>query len=130
MKAVVICVVAGLILSACSKTGKKEDGTSIIGNWKEYESYMDPGDGSGSFQAVDGITLQINADSTYTAGNGHFAWGTSGRISLLNDSTINIRSSQSTYDFRAIFKRNGDVLQLNYFCIEGCGSRFRKINAY
>ena len=118
---------AGLILLACSKKETNGyDSTSLFGKWKEYEAYADPGDGSGTFHKVDGILLTINPDSSYTCTPEHYVWGKSGRITLINDSTISINRSQQPTGWPARFRKYNNILELHYICIEGCGSRFKK----
>lgn len=133
MKSYIVLLFSCAVLLACSKNETEESvyAGSLIGNWKEYEAYSDPGDGSGSFHEVDGIILTIKPDSTYTTSAEHFVWGRAGKISLLNDSTINIvNASQPSRPFPAIFSPTNAGIQFSYFCIEGCGSRFRKILSY
>jgi len=126
MKILTVIALAFITFFACSKANKDFGTASLFGDWKEFEAYSDPGDGSGVYQPVNGIQLSIKSDSTYTCSPEHYAWGANGKISLLNDSTININSNQSGTDFPAIFRKQNDVLELRYFCIEGCGSKFRK----
>jgi hypothetical protein len=128
-KGVILFVLVSLL--ACSKRNRVEyDKDSIFGNWKEYEAYVDPGDGSGTFHAFDGIQLTINPDSTYSCSpETSYAWGKNGRITRINDSTLHIYSNQSTTAFPARFRLSNDLFEIYYFCIEGCGSRFKRINA-
>lgn len=129
MKILVATALVFITFFACTKDNKDFGTASIFGEWKEFESYMDPGDGSGTYQPVEGILLSIKSDSTYTCSAQHYAWGSNGKISLVNDSTISINSNQSTTDFHAIFNKQNGILEVRYFCIEGCGSKFKKQNS-
>lgn len=132
MKAYVILFFISIAVFACSKDNAEEEEYgpgSLIGIWKEYEAYMDPGDGSGTFQPVNGITLTINSDRTYTTSPNHYAWGGSGRIQLYNDSTVQFVRSASDPLFYATFRFKADKMEVYYMCIEGCGSKFKRAKA-
>jgi hypothetical protein len=132
MKAYLISALAALLLLACSKKeAKVYDPGSLFGDWKEYEAYADPGDGSGAFHTVaNGIRLTINPDSSYHCAPEHYAWGTSGRISMVNDSVFNISRDQwiSSGTWQAFLRKYDNILEIHYSCIEGCGSRFKRVN--
>lgn len=129
MKSYFISVLAALLLLACSKKeAKVYDSGSLFGDWKEYEAYADPGDGSGTFHTVtNGIRLTINADSSYHCAPEHYAWGTSGTITMLNDSTFRVSEDQGTSGtWLATLRKYDNILEIHYSCIEGCGSRFKR----
>jgi hypothetical protein len=130
MKAYFISALAALLLLACSKKeAKVHDSGALFGDWKEYEAYADPGDGSGTFHAVDGIGLTMHDDSSYSCAPEHYAWGTSGRISMLNDSTFRVTGDQGTPGtWLATLRKYDNILEIHYSCIEGCGSRFKRVN--
>ena len=131
MKAFFIPVFAGLILLACSKTETNtydSNSASLAGSWKEYEAYMDPGDGSGIFHKVDGILLTINPDSSYTCAPEHYVWGIGGKIALINDSTMRITKSQAAIGVPARFWKHDNILEFSYICLEGCGSRLKTVS--
>lgn len=130
MKVYFISALAALLLLSCSKKeeAKVYDPGSLLGEWKEYEAYADPGDGSGTFHAVDGVSLAINPDSSYYCSPEHYVWGKSGKITMSNDSTIGIISDQRNSDvLLATLRRHDDILEIQYICIEGCGSRFKRV---
>jgi hypothetical protein len=129
MKAYLTSALAALMLLACSKKeAKVYDPGSLLGDWKEYEAYADPGDGSGAFHPVDGIRLTIHDDSSYSCAPEHYVWGTSGRISMVNDSVFNISRDQwiSSGTWQAFLRKYDNILEIHYSCIEGCGSRFKR----
>jgi len=128
MKTRFICAIAVLLLFACNKKEERVyDSTSVFGKWKEYQAYSDPGDGSGTFQNVNGVVLAINNDSTYTCTPEHYAWGTNGKIEFVNDSLFSIkRNPIATGTWFAVARNYNNTLEIGYSCIEGCGSRFKR----
>ncbi|WP_420460943.1 hypothetical protein [Neolewinella sp.] len=118
------------LLAGCDKDEPTPD--SILGTWKLREVYVDPGDGSGTFQPTDyARTITFFPDSTYTTdqticniGNHPADGGGSGVYSpgrqLIFPTTCRI-NAEYPYDIA------GRQLTVTYFCIEGCAERYTKV---
>jgi len=120
-----------IVLCSCSSDDEPE-ATELIGTWKLTEMYSDPGDGSGSFRPVDSQkTIQFMSNETFQSN------GTLCHLSLESNSQSRGTFSESsktiapegceidvdlTYEFKS-----GNLI-IYYFCIEGCGEKFKKIN--
>ncbi|MEP1855868.1 hypothetical protein, partial [Nonlabens ulvanivorans] len=93
---------------------------------------FDPGDGSGSFQSVSSNkTITFNADGTFTS-NGDVcdmsittSTNTNGTYNT-TDKTIN--ANCSTTNLPISYTIDNLTMDISYFCIEACQSRYRKIN--
>ncbi len=131
MKHLILSAVATVVVlvAGCEKNTSKEMNRSLAGTWKEFQYLADPGDGSGTWQNGNGLTLTINEDLTYSTDKDFSFWGNSGKITLLSDSTFTINRPLSGADLPLNFKLKDGVLEVHYLCIEPCGSRFRKIDA-
>ena len=108
---------------------KKEDGPELVNSWKLIEILADPGDGSGTFQAVSSTKIvSFFANGTVTS-NGQ----------LCNMGTQSNPSSEGTYveaetaitpdncgiaPFVIYYEFDGSNLILNYPCIEACREKY------
>lgn len=126
MKVLLLFLVAGFILS-CSKPNRE-----LVGKWRLVEILLDPGDGSGEFQAVSSKkVLEFYSDGTLKS-NGEICFmgissdtPTVGSYSLA-DSTIT--GAHCNDSFRKItFKKNDTTLILSFPCIEPCQAKYKKI---
>jgi hypothetical protein len=131
MKNIFLMAVATVFVFAvgCEKnTENKNYDNTLPGTWKEYQSFISPGAG-GEWKNVNGITIILKSDSTYVTDNENSAWGKSGRIANVTDSSFSIMSNSTNF----ISPRNcrytikDGVFEVWYNCIEGCGSRFGKV---
>lgn len=131
MKNYVLLLAAALLLS-CNKDKISPD-NELIGTWKLIEVLADPGDGSGTFYPV-------NSEKTIT-------FKTTGEItsngSLCDMSTDANKSTKGTfspenYTFRSDDCNNPEYvfnfliednhLIIIYPCIEGCRTKYSKVN--
>jgi len=108
------------------------DTSMIAGTWRLAEFYSDPGDGSGAY-----APYESNKEVTFAADGTFAATG-----DLCSPRPDGGEATNGTYDLpagelraegcavanpvRMIFG-NGR-LTISYFCIEGCGERYRKIS--
>ncbi len=131
MKKPIILAILIAFSIGCNKEKKESikspDQTSLVGQYKLIEILADPGDGSGTFQAVNSNkVVQFYSDSTITS-NGDLcsmseASGSpsSGTYSLA-DSVITVNNCLNMY-----FEISGNELIINYACIEPCRAKFER----
>ncbi|GAL76734.1 hypothetical protein JCM19275_2070 [Nonlabens ulvanivorans] len=106
--------------------------SDIVGTWQLTANLSDPGDGSGSFQSVSSNkTITFNADGTFTS-NGDVcdmsittSTNTNGTYNT-TDKTIN--ANCGTTNLPISYTIDNLTMDISYFCIEACQSRYRKIN--
>ena len=118
------------LLAGCDKDEPTPD--SILGTWKLTEVYVDPGNGSGTFQPTDyARTITFFPDSTYTTdlticrfGGNVADEGGSGvyfpEERLIFPTTCRINAE---YPYEVAGRR----LTVTYSCIEGCAERYVKV---
>nr|WP_042288176.1 lipocalin family protein [Nonlabens ulvanivorans] len=106
--------------------------SDIVGTWQLTANLSDPGDGSGSFQSVSSNkTITFNADGTFTS-NGDVC-DMSITTSTNNNGTYNttdktINANCGTTNLPISYTIDNLTMDISYFCIEACQSRYRKIN--
>ena len=116
-----------VILSACDKHDRSE----LEGEWQLIEVLADPGDGSGTFQAVSSNKIiEFNSNGTLTS-NGDLCTmtsssgsATSGTYELV-DSTITAGCVNAGMPIT--FKHVGNELIVNYPCFEACQHKYKKL---
>jgi hypothetical protein len=98
----------------------------LLGEWKMVESLVDPGDGSGVYQPVEGnYTLTCYADSTV-----HFNYavcfeerGDEIKEGIFSSDSISITNCGFSYGYEL----SRETLFLYPPCIEPCGLKFIKV---
>jgi hypothetical protein len=119
------------ILYSCNNDDDSNSNVELIGNWKLIEVLVDPGDGSGTFNSVvsDKI-ITFENDETITS-NGNLCdmsissdAQTSGIYSNSEMTFNSTDCNNSNYDYT--FEQNGNVLIINYPCIEPCQAKYLK----
>ncbi|MBX9784641.1 MAG: hypothetical protein K2X48_15230 [Chitinophagaceae bacterium] len=116
-----------VVFISCNKNENPQSDNSFAGKWIEFENYISPGT-AWYWQPAKNVTVQINSNLSYTSDNDSYFWGRSGKIENLTDSTFLLRSPAFASPLNCNYKLEDGVLEVWYPCIEGCGSRFRKIN--
>lgn len=122
------------LLTSCSKDEENPTNTTsteLTGKWKLIEVYLDPGDGSGTFEPVESEKRIIfHEDGTITS-NGDLCRmsneadnPTSGTYSL-SDSTFTSADCDNP-DYSYEFEQSDDILIITYPCIEPCQMKFEK----
>lgn len=123
-----ISVIAMLLgTSGCNKKDRSE----LEGEWQLIEVLADPGDGSGTFQAVSSNkTIEFNSNGTITS-NGDLCTmtetsgtATSGTYELV-DSTITAGCVDAGIPIT--FKHIGNELIVSYPCFEACQHKYKKL---
>lgn len=117
-----------LTFTACTKPN-----LGTLGEWNLIEYYGDPGDGSGTFQAVDSDkTLLFYDDGTFEVKNGSLCdlGAESGDMTGTYEEVTNIITVDCpgiTNPFPYSFEINADnELLLYYPCIEPCVEKYEK----
>ncbi|MBI2729743.1 MAG: hypothetical protein HYX40_03165 [Sphingobacteriales bacterium] len=112
----------------CEKNNDRKYDNTLPGTWKEYQSFMSPGNG-GAWNNINGVTIILNSDSTYATSYEVSNWGKSGRIADVTDSSFTIISNTIGFNYPRYcrYTIKDGVFEVWYQCFEGCGSRFRKI---
>ena len=131
MKKILFILLTAGILYSCDKDDDSKSNTELIGNWKLIEVLADPGDGSGTFNSVESdkiITFENNGTIT---SNGNLCDmsissdnQTSGTYSNSELTFNSANCNNPNYDF--MFEQNGNVLIINYPCIEPCQAKYIK----
>lgn len=126
------CLILGVLLS-CDKKENQVNApeNTLIGNWKLIEVLADPGGGTATFNAVQsGKIITFENDEIITS-NGNLCDmsinsdnATSGTYSI-TDMTFN-SSNCSNPDYEFTFEENGNILIINYPCIEPCRAKYEK----
>ena len=129
-----LIILLGLIglLFSCNIEDDSSADTGLVGDWKLIEVLTDPGDGSGTFLAVESNKIISFYQNGTVTSNGTICNTsieannpTSGTYSLTN-STFN---SQDCYnpEFEYQFEQDGNILIVIYPCIEPCLAKYKKI---
>lgn len=131
MRTYSIILLISVSLVACKKDEDNNPESDLIGTWKLTEVLNDPGDGSGTYQAVESSkTMTFFNDNTLTS-NGSLCNNstnsdnqTSGIYSLIDSTYTSDDCSNSAFDFS--FRLENGELTIAYPCIEPCGAKFTK----
>ncbi len=101
------------------------DATKLYGKWKATESLIDAGDGKGVWKPIvgDSLYIKFNADGTIE-GNG-FRDDPIGYKILPNSRLEVTLKGNIVYTFGISI--SGQTLNLRPNCVEGCGTRFVKV---
>ncbi len=129
MKRILLFFLVLGVLFSCNKD--KEPENKLIGDWKLIEVLADPGDGSGTFNAVQSNKIIRFENDGIITSNGNLCDmsinsdnATSGTYSI-TDMTLN--SPDCSYpDYGITFDVNGNTLMINYPCIEPCIAKYEK----
>lgn len=119
------------MLYACQKDDTSNLNPELIGSWKLIEVLADPGDGSGIFYAVESNKIiTFKNDGTLTS-NGNLCntsisseSPTSGTYSKTEMSFKSADCDNPDYNFT--FEKDGNILIINYPCIEPCRVKYLK----
>lgn len=136
MKKIAILLIAIILLSSCKKDEDKTITTNtttvdLIGDWHLIEVLADPGDGSGTFAAVESDkTITFHTDGTLTS-NGSLCDmsldinnPTSGAYSIADSTFSSNDCNIPEYGYR--FEQEASILIINYPCIEPCRAKYQK----
>lgn len=118
-------------LSSCNIDEELNSNTDLVGEWKLVEVLTDPGDGSGTFSAVQSNKIiRFHPDGTLTSNGSICSMSieannpTSGTYSLINSTFNSPDCNSSDHDYQ--FEHIGDTLIVIYPCIEPCKVKYKK----
>ena len=123
-------------LTACEDDEDPMPNT-IIGTWKLSSVYLDPGDSSGDFEAINSdLLIHIDTDTSYTA-TGSICDRAQQAADITQVFTGSIDLPAGVLRPRGCLNQNpindevrieftGDELILDYQCIERCAYKFRR----
>lgn len=121
-----------LILSSCEKE-ECGFGEGIVGKWKLTHELYDPGDGSGTFQAITSDKeIVFNSNATFEA-NGDMcsmANQASSTHSGTYDASTETFSPDNCVNMAPMsygYSVNGNTLILSYPCICGCQQKYTRL---
>lgn len=116
-----------------------ECAATVESHWELVEVYSDPGNGGGSFNAVDSdrtITIFENGDfiskgslCTFDINNteiqtGEIEYGNSDTKFVFTDCTSNGNNQIS----ERIFTIDGDEMIVDFVCFEGCSHKYKRVD--
>ena len=115
-----------LIFTACNK-----DENEIVGTWELVEIYMDPGDGSGTFEPVESDKIIKFKNNGTVMSNGSLCVPSTESNSPMegtyNDTDKTIDSDDCTDQPIAIrYEITNGYLIISYPCFESCQAKFKK----
>lgn len=130
MKKLLLVLFTGLLILSCSNNSSNE--VELIGKWQLAEVLADPGDGSGTFEAVESDKeIEFLSNNTVVSNSALCTMGVgsdqslgsydpeSGYIHPQDCNGSNVRISYQIVDSK---------LQLSYMCIEACVEKYVKVN--
>lgn len=134
MKNLFFLFFTALLISSCETSDDPGNAltSDIVGTWQLTANLLDPGDGSGTFQAVNSTkTITFNADGTFTS-NGEVCemslTTSSGSSGTYNTTDKTIDANCNNTNAPLSYTIDNLTMDLSYFCIEPCQARYRKIN--
>ena len=120
-----------LLTAACRKYNTEETGSdsSLTGKWRLSEFYMDPGDGSGTWQPAGVLPNTVYAEfkpgGKFQADASFFSGYN--RYTVISDSTLWLINSMNKDTVPVLYKIVFKTLTLRPPCIEGCGYKFNRV---
>jgi hypothetical protein len=125
MKKFILLSISIGILFSCNEDDSSNSNTELIGNWKLIEVFVDPGDGLGTFSSVESMkTITFQIDGTIIS-NGNLC-----DMSISSDKPTSGTYSKTEFIFNSgdcsnpnnvfTFEKNGNILIIDYSCIEPC----------
>jgi hypothetical protein len=99
----------------------------IIGQWKQTEFLIDPGDGSGTYQSFEGnqiATFYSDSSATFTESFCLSQGGQDGKNAVFTINTVYWSDCELIYRYEI----KDEYLFLYPPCIEPCGLKFEKIS--
>jgi len=131
MKKLILIFISLGIFYCCSSDDHSNSNKELVGKWILIEVLADPGGGSGTFNSIESDkTITFNSDGTITS-NGQLCdmsieanSPTSGTYSITKLSFNSSDCINPEYNYE--FEQDGNILIINYPCIEPCRAKYRK----
>lgn len=126
-KAALFFVVLGVITS-CSKSKDKQTEVATGDTYKLIEILADPGDGSGTFQAVSSNkTIELKTNGTVVSNGELCQMSTSSNSATAGTYSFSDSTITSANCSNLPFEITGEHLIIFYPCIEPCQGKFKKM---
>lgn len=131
MKRILIALISLGILYSCNNDDDDNSNIELTGNWKLIEILADPGDGSGTFSALQSDKIITFENGGIITSNGNLC---DMSINSDNQTSGTYSNSEMTFnstdcnnpDYDFTFEQSGNVLIINYPCIEACQAKYIK----
>lgn len=132
MKNLAFTLISVVILFSCNNDDDSTSETELIGNWKLIEVLADPGDGSGTFSSVESDKILTFGSGGTITSNGNLC---DLSINSGNETSGTYTNSESTFnssdcnnpDYNFTYEQTGNILIINYPCIEACRAKYKKV---
>jgi len=129
MKNITFLLAIALLFTACQKDNNPP--ISLAGDWALVEVLLDPGDGSGTFEAVPNdkiITFHSNGTITSNGNLCDLSIGVGQSTAGTYSATQSTFQSNDCYDPNQeyTFVQDGTELIISYPCFEACQAKYRK----
>lgn len=119
------------ILYSCNKDDDIKQNIELTGNWRLIEVLADPSDGSGTFYQVESNKIITFENDGIIISNGNLCnmtinsdYQTTGTYSATELTFNSDNCNNPDYDFT--FEQNGNIIIINYPCIEPCKAKYIK----
>lgn len=127
MRLLLISILTALLFAvSCKKQSGFSLETTLEGTWAVKQVWADPGDGSGTYTKVTvkpAPQITFRADGTVSSSSEFFGLQMIDSFKVIDRTQVHLsfkpHSSQPQMIWRYSFE--GNILQLNPPCIEGCG---------
>ncbi|MDP5200887.1 lipocalin family protein [Flavobacterium sp. DG2-3] len=132
MKKQILLLLCIGILFSCSNEEEKSSESTVIGTWKLIEVNADPGDGSGTFRAIESNkTIEFKSNGIITTNSSlcdpySEEIKSSGSYSLANNSITT--NCQNPNIATISFELEDEYLILNFISNEGYSQKFKRVN--
>ena len=131
MKKILFIIITTGVLFSCKNDDVSNLNTELIGNWKLIEVLIDEGGGNGVFSSVQSDKIIIFESGGTITSNGNLC-----DMSINSDSQTSGTYSETELTFSSsdcnnsnqnfTFEKNGNILIINYPCIEPCRAKYIK----
>jgi hypothetical protein len=131
MKTLFSFIAAAFIVAACSNNNDTTNNIqSVLGTWRVAEMLVDPGDGSGTFETVDGDrTFTFEANGTVTS-NANICY-MSHMADIPSTGTYSHTEQTITSQCEASYVLNYEIengkLIITYPCVEPCKAKYERL---
>jgi hypothetical protein len=131
MKKILFTLFTAGILFSCNNDDDSNTNVKLTGNWKLIEVLADPGDGSGTFSSVESEKIITFENGGIITSNGNLCdmsiSSNSQTSGTYSNSELTFNSSEcNNPDYSYTFEQNGNILIINYPCIEPCQAKYQK----
>ena len=130
MKKLLLVLLASMLILSCSKNSSND--VELLGEWRLVEIYADPGDGSGTFEAVESDKIVEFLSNNTVISNGALC-----TMGMGSDHSMGSYDPESGFihphncggsNVKIHYQIVDSKLQMSYMCTESCVEKYAKIN--